>query len=94
MLMKDKSVLSINGETGVPSIHWMKNFKTGDDKDLQLEIAKNYTLLYQIKYKETNVKKSYPTGVLYLDDPENPIFSGSVALAGSMLSLVSLISLF
>ena len=32
-----------------PNIHFMRDFETGDSKDIALKIATNYTLLYQLQ---------------------------------------------
>ena len=64
-----------------PIIHFMRDFETGDSKDIALKIATNYTLLYQLQMLDQNIKGQIQ---VYLDDPENPILSGAVkALAAS-----------
>lgn len=39
----------------VPKIHFMKPFKTGDGKDINLKVATNYTLFYQMSFAGKNI---------------------------------------
>ena len=73
-----------------PGIRYSRKFVTEDDQgnDLNLQVASNYTLLYQIEFSGNNYKGQSP---IYLDDPANPILSGAtkIMLAAGSLTMAA-----